>query len=900
MPGLEYTIPLGALPAKSASGPKESSEGTGADGATGPTGPTGPRGNPGGATGSAGATGPVGPSGPTGPTGVGQTGATGPQGTPGGATGPTGVVGHTGATGPNGATGVGATGATGIMGPTGPGGGASGPTGPTGPAGSPGGATGVTGATGTGVTGPTGVQGATGPIGATGATGPGYTGATGPLGPTGPTGAGTVGATGATGAGNVVGPGSSATNNFPSFSDTTGKLLKDSGANPSSFDSAGAAAAALASAEAYAASLLSGTQNATFQQLVVTAIATFATVGYSTGYNVQMRFDLGNMAYIPVSVSWISLSPSGSSGMSNGRWQHVILKNATGGNISITANPNWVVTGTIPTTLTAGQSIALFFEVFGPNETDIKVAVIGAPGTGGLPSGGAKFSRLAKNSTSDYDAGWYPETIINALDYGVVTNGSDCTSQLTAALTAARDANATLLLPPGTVTITSGITIVANGPIGVRGCGKGVSIIKQTGADNGLVFDCSQNTREHNIVTVEGFTLRAGSASCATALTISYGAATLGSIEYIHLVTLNNIAADSAEMAYGGTRGWVTAFNFYNCFHLSATGLYAYGQNTGFPAGSGPGSGSGIKLTSAVNHNYTDIVIEFYNHGFEFNTIPGIYSCQGIMIANYITVAVNNCLYSNTGGVTDVVSVSNFLFDNGNFYNAGFISIYMVNCGSVQLSNGTILQNGGSDIIYLSGCNGSNVTGVGAFQSNTGLNCLHLAGGSNNNAISGCVFDGNTSIICDSGTYNNTGAANSCTGSISDNDGRNTVTPAQVLNAGTGAPGVSVPSTVQTVVASLYLPAGVWDVQGIASFAINASGLSIWAAGISTGGSFGGQETWQGTAFSGSWSGTVPIATPVVRINSGGVTVNLIAGANYGSGTVTGYGSIVARRVGNP
>lgn len=107
-------------------------------------------------------------------------------------------------------------------GPAGP----AGPTGPTGPAG-PAGTTGDTGPAGPqGPAGPTGPAGATGPAGETGATGP--EGAQGPAGPEGPAGSGS-------GSGDVAGPASSVTNNIALFDGTTGKIIKDSGANLSSY-----------------------------------------------------------------------------------------------------------------------------------------------------------------------------------------------------------------------------------------------------------------------------------------------------------------------------------------------------------------------------------------------------------------------------------------------------------------------------------------------------------------------------------------------------------------------------------------------------------------------------------------------------------------------------------------
>lgn len=55
--------------------------------------------------------------------------------------------------------------------------------------------------------------------------------------------------TGPAGSGDVVGPASAVNNNFAAFNLTTGKLIKDSGSNATSFDAAGAASAAQAASQ---------------------------------------------------------------------------------------------------------------------------------------------------------------------------------------------------------------------------------------------------------------------------------------------------------------------------------------------------------------------------------------------------------------------------------------------------------------------------------------------------------------------------------------------------------------------------------------------------------------------------------------------------------------------------
>jgi len=91
-----------------------------------------------------------------------------------------------------------------------------------------------------------------------------------------------------------------------------------------------------------------------------------------------------------------------------------------------------------------------------------------AGGGGGLPSGGAKYARLAKNSATNYDAGWYGPYDFNVKDYGAVGNGlTNDRAAIAAADTAAAAVGGTVVFPYGTFYVATALTIAS--PVVIQG-----------------------------------------------------------------------------------------------------------------------------------------------------------------------------------------------------------------------------------------------------------------------------------------------------------------------------------------------------------------------------------------------------------------------------------------------
>ena len=116
----------------------------------------------------------------------------------------------------------------------------------------------------------------------------------------------------------------------------------------------------------------------------------------------------------------------------------------------------------------------------------------GSPGatgpTGvGIIAGGAKFARLAKNSTTNYDVGWYGPDVFNITDYGASPSASAAanTAAIVAAFTAANTAGTGCVFVPQGVYLCDKITIVLTNSAKVSfiGTGQSSSVLSWAGTE---------------------------------------------------------------------------------------------------------------------------------------------------------------------------------------------------------------------------------------------------------------------------------------------------------------------------------------------------------------------------------------------------------------------------------
>lgn len=551
----------------------------------------------------------------------------------------------------------------------------------------------------------------------------------------------------------LEGPRSSTSGNLPTFGNTLGNQLVDSGIS--------------------AGNVVVQGGNATLSIAAIT-LAKLTQVSYVGSGNITIAFDDGNLGYI-LATGPISLSPGGSSGLGAACWQIVSIVNTVGSPITIAYNSSWIKSGSFPTTLASGTGFTLIFQVFGTNEADV---ICNSTYTGSGGGSGVTQIIAGANITLSPSGGTGAVTVtavgggtvpwIQATSYGVVADGStDDTSGLAAAWTATVAAGGCLLLPAGTMRITSDpfASIATTGYVGMAGLGRQVTRFRQDGATSGLTFNLSTGSIGNNAVNLANFSVIGNNSGCTIGVTIDYGMTSACSADFHS--TIDQV----------GVEQFSTEFWFRQCWDLQATNLYAYGNSTNYTAGSGLGTGACFLVDACINPNFSNIQHRFSKYGFQFVTTVDSSGCpgghpgdklstfQGCQIVNYVGVEVLQMLWLTSNSFSGTLNVTNFTMDNGNILVSAHETIHLEWCGSFNISNGQILQNGGTNIVYIENSNQTQISNVNFLSPNVSQ-MIHFATGSTNSIVTSCGFEaGPIPILADSGTSNIRASANVYTSS---------------------------------------------------------------------------------------------------------------------------------------
>lgn len=398
-----------------------------------------------------------------------------------------------------------------------------------------------------------------------------------------------------------------------------------------------------------------------------------------------------------------------------------------------------------------------------------------------VPGGGAKFARLAKNSTTNGDTGWYGPDWFNAKDYGAVGDGStDDTTAINAAITAAIATGGVVYFPSGKYKITSALSASLSSGKNVAFIGQGyatTSIYQTTASANGLTVTLPGVSTWCEVANLSFVTPDATTGG--TALTVTYGNTNINSTSqypgpWIHHISIG-------QHTPGASGGWTAGLLCINCWLAKIETLFGFGNDLTWASGSGAGSGAFISCLSAVNYSIRDIHTHFWGNGIKLapvsvSTAGQTQIAQGVLMSdiNMVECLEGIHLYTNNAhDLYDMVAISNFQIDNGNVSEAAHRCIYVEYGSNIFLSNGLALQNNGSAIIELNNNSGVWMDNVRMQPSvNNPSTALAISGTGNGGEVDNCGFN-NLPITIAAGS--NFWTINKTAGSTITNSGTNNI-----------------------------------------------------------------------------------------------------------------------------
>jgi hypothetical protein len=349
--------------------------------------------------------------------------------------------------------------------------------------------------------------------------------------------------------------------------------------------------------------------------------------------------------------------------------------------------------------------------------------------------------------------------VLNVLDFGALTNGTDCTAAFTAAFNALPGAGGEIFVPPGDYDVASPLVFSGKAVV-LRGSGKGHTRIHFQHTGVGFTFT---QTSPFNKVILRDFSAYAENQTGQTAAVaqLNYPAET--SFGYISAI-ISDIECFGYPNGVNGTtpfpQTFLRGFVLNNCWSTMVNNVSWFGP----PATPGATSTAVIELNGSVDTRINSLQA-YYGHTAVIQT--GY--CEGIYITNPLVVGTDYLFVQTditqwTGYVANKIMLLGLWACNGEVN---------TNLGTVQISNASIGFFSGLDITRDGGPNISqtffNLTNASSYWI---LGCNFIGGpsGGNNqdiaisfkstfnssaNTVGACQFQ-NLATILQIGTQNAT------------------------------------------------------------------------------------------------------------------------------------------------
>jgi len=341
--------------------------------------------------------------------------------------------------------------------------------------------------------------------------------------------------------------------------------------------------------------------------------------------------------------------------------------------------------------------------------------------------------------------------VLNVVDFGALTDGSDCTAAFNAAFNAVANNGGEIFVPAGDYTLASPLTWSGK-PVTVRGAGKGQTKLHLQ--HTGIGFDLSQ-TNPFNKVILSGFSAYAENTTGQTGAVARLTYPTETSFGYVS-AHISDIECFGYPNSANGTspfpQTFLRGFILNGCWSVQINNVSWFGP----PAAAGTSNSAVIELNRSFDTRITGIQA-YYGDAVVLQT--GY--CEGIYFTNPLVVGVDY-LFTQTDITTWPGYVPGKLVLLGLWIANGEVNI---NLGVLKASNVLgcfcvgvdISRDGGPNtqqtLCNLISCSGFYIVGCNFNGGPSGGNSQDIAikftstFNSSNNTVGACQFGNMATIV---------------------------------------------------------------------------------------------------------------------------------------------------------